>query len=506
MNVIGAIDVGSNAIRLLIANFEASGRYRVIESVREPVRLGGDVFRSGTISRHTMDSAVGAFFRFKQLLNRHKASVVTACATSAMRDAKNGDLLAARIKQTTGIELSVISGQEEARLISLAVQSKLRVGNKRALFIDIGGGSVETTIVDRGNVVFSESAQVGTVRLLKMINGRSFDAVERLVRSYAQRFRRDLSRDVRARKIQVCVGTGGNIEEFGELRKKFLKKKSSNQITLSELTTLLDQLKGLTSSAREAKFELRPDRADVIVPAGMILQTIMQQAGVTALKIPGVGLKEGILIDSFRGLRSSDRHEPIQQREQQILAFSRGIANKYQVHLQHAESVRAYCLTLFDATKKLHGYNGEVRTLLQVTALLHDVGHFISSEDHHKHSYYIIKETPIVGLTDRQRLIVAIAARFHRRGLPKSGSLPMTDLTRPDQQIARTIAAILRVADCLDAEHLKTVKSLRVRRSLGAVTLLVKGTGEMKVEITALEGRKNLFESVFAVKLRIEKV
>lgn len=307
MSVIASIDVGSNAIRLFIARFTKGGRYKILESVRAPVRLGADAFSTGTFSPATINRTVETFKDFKKLIRKHKVQAVGAVATSAMRDAKNGEGLVKKVFKESGIKIKIISGEEEAKLISAAIKNKIKVGNRISLLLDIGGGSVETTIIRGNQVLFSESVKLGTVRLLNLIGKRKDgpERLQRLVSQYAAKLKRKLGSQLSKKKISLCIGTGGNIEEFGLLRKKVLKAKMKDRITSGELDQLMRMLSCLSPAERVKVFELKADRADVIVPAGVVVQAVMREAKVEEIRIPGVGLKEGVLLDLWHFNMSS---------------------------------------------------------------------------------------------------------------------------------------------------------------------------------------------------------
>src|SRR2546430_2931797 len=242
---IAAIDVGSNAIRLAIANANTEGGYQTVYSVREPVRLGQDVFTKGTISAHTIDRTVQTFIDFKQKIAEHGATHVKAVGTSALREATNRDGVLKSILKATGIEISVIGGEEEARLIHFAVKEVVNLKNKVALLIDIGGGSVEVVLADDTTVLCTESYSMGSVRLLKILDEKSGgeERFNTLVTEYVDATQRRLEQEIGTQKIDVCVGTGGSIEAIGELRKQLFNKNSSQKVTAEELKGLLKKLR-----------------------------------------------------------------------------------------------------------------------------------------------------------------------------------------------------------------------------------------------------------------------
>src|SRR5262245_851967 len=244
---IAAIDVGSNAIRLAIASVSADGTYQTIYSVREPVRLGQDVFTKGTIPTQIIDRTVHAFTELKQKLDHHNGKGVKGVGTRALREAINRDAVPKAVAKASGIEISIIGGAEEARLIHLAVKQAVNLKNKVALLIDIGGGSVEVVLADDSNVLCSESYSMGSVRLLKILDEHAGeDRFNQLVTEYVDATQRRLEQEIGTQKIDICVGTGGSMESIGDLRKELLEKNSNQKVSAEELKSLVKKLRGTT--------------------------------------------------------------------------------------------------------------------------------------------------------------------------------------------------------------------------------------------------------------------
>src|SRR5881296_3932052 len=450
MPTFAAIDVGTNAIRLYIANANTNGGHETILSTREPVRLGQDVFTKGLISAHTIERTLQTFQGFKEKLDEHAVKLVKAVATSALREATNRDLLLRQVAKNTGIEICVIGGEEEARLIHLAAKEAVNLKNKLALLVDIGGGSVEVVLADDSAVLCTESYAMGSVRLLKILDEKAGEErFNQLVTEYVDATQRRLQQEIGDQKIDVCVGTGGSIESLGELRKQLFNKNSSQKVTAEELKGLLKKLRATTVEQRIRDLRLRPDRADVIFPAAIVLYKIVQQAGVDEVVIPGIGLKDGVLLELLSQLR--DREKNVHRK--QVIESARRMGKKYFFDEKHATTVARLALQIFDQTTSLHELDSEARLVLEVAALLHDIGHYVNVSNHHKHTFYLIQSSPLVGLTQLQMDLVANVARYHRKSAPKMQHKPYEDLPPKHRLTISKLAAILRLADALDHEH-----------------------------------------------------
>ncbi|MBI5965651.1 MAG: Ppx/GppA family phosphatase [Chloroflexi bacterium] len=501
MQTIAAIDVGSNAMRIVVGRIVYDGKVEVVENLRLPVRLGQDAFTTGIVSEETAQQAVDAFNRFRKIMDDHQAQKIRAIATSAMREMTNGDLLIDRIARSTGIEIEIVSGEEEARLIHLAVAQAVNLKNKHALLIDIGGGSVEVTLSQNGNILSTESYNMGTVRLLKKLSGEKNPAMpfHKLVREYAEAARHRIDREIGSQKIDICAGTGGNIEEMGNLRKKLFKRDSDRAITLEELDKLVETLSRMKVEERMRKFKLKPDRADVILPASIVLQMIAHEAKIKEVTIPNVGLKDGVLWDMAYRLRESTRVSP----REQVWTSALRLGEKYQFDAEHAQLVAHHAGKLFDQSYALHNLDEENKLLLEIGSLLHDIGHFINTVDHNKHSYYILKASPLIGLSEVQQSIVANVMLYHRKSMPSVGDDGFRALSPKERLVVIKLSALMRLADALDVSHTGRVKNIQLEQNKNTWKLKLRGNGDLMLEMWTLEKRLKLFQDVFGVKLEI---
>jgi exopolyphosphatase/guanosine-5'-triphosphate,3'-diphosphate pyrophosphatase len=501
MPTIAAIDVGTNAMRLVIGSINPDHRIDLLENIREPVRLGKDVFARGTISEETTERAIEAFQKFKRLIDKYGVEHLKAVATSATREALNSDIFIDRIAQATGIEISAIGGEEEARLIHLAVADRVNLRHKRAILIDIGGGSIEVTLVADGHIEATVSFNMGTVRLLQKLEQERVGEprFNQLVREYADATRKWLETRIGQQKLDLCIATGGNAEALGDLRKRLLGKESPFVITRPELDALVDTLQGMSFAERMQGLRLRPDRADVIVPASIVLQTIVRQAGIDQVLVPNVGLKDGLLLDIVRDLYD----QKARLHRDQVLTSALQVGRKYAFDEPHAMAVAHFAVHLFDATQRLHHLDDESRLLLEVAAMLHDIGHFVNASEHHKHTFYLLNATPLIGLTKLQRAVVANVARYHRKSAPSLQHEPFKVLPAKDRVTVSKLSAILRLADALDNEHAGKVADVAVEYSRPRLVLKLHGQGDLLLEKWALAKRTPLFEESLGVKVAI---
>jgi len=305
MTTIAAIDAGSNGIRMAVGKVRSSGLVEPLAGYREAVRLGADAFSLGYFQECMLGRATGAFLRFAALAKEHGVNRLRAAATSATREADNGADLIARVRSATGIELEVISGIEEAQLVFAAVSTVIDFRSKVAVMIDMGGGSVEVTVARNGLALGCETLPLGSVRLLQRLQRdglperATLDLVERYRGAIAGLLRAELNE---GEAPEICIGTGGNVERMAKLRNQVLGKVKKGKIKLSDLDQIVPALWKSTVEDRVSAMGMRPDRADVIAIAAAVMRMIMADAGLRRVLVPGVGLKEGLLLQLGREL------------------------------------------------------------------------------------------------------------------------------------------------------------------------------------------------------------
>lgn len=299
---IAAIDVGSNAIRLLVGEVCQNGKLEYIEKVREPVRLGGDVFAYGKISSQAEANALKAFKKFRKKIQLYAVDEVYAVATSAVREAKNGRNFVKEIKSQVGIEIEIIDAIKEAELVQKAVDSKIDCKNENMLIMDIGGGSVEFIYSEKDVIKAVDSFPFGTVRTLNKAqkNNKNIKDTMDELKPHLQRFFAQFPS-----QPDLFVGTGGNMVCMGYLRMQLFNKSNPLKIKSKEVKALLDILEKMTLHERRTRLKLKPDRADVILPAAYAVHHVLEALQINGMLIPQVGLREGVLIAASKKVHGS---------------------------------------------------------------------------------------------------------------------------------------------------------------------------------------------------------
>lgn len=500
-----AIDIGSNAMRLAIGAFDKQGCLTIHATHRAPVRLGGDVFRTGKLSPGTMELGVAAFLEFESLLRVHNVTTCRAVATSALRDAENAQIFIDRVRRATGIAIEVITGDEEARLIYGAVSKLVPISTGTSLLLDIGGGSVELTLIHRGALIFSDSVNLGTVRLLEMVREKKNNEtlLVDLLRQYANRIKTRIARTRKVRKITRLIGTGGNIDTLGDLRKSVLGKKGTRSLHRIELLRLMKTIQGISIHDRINKLKLRPDRADVIIPAMALVAGVMSESKLSTILIPRTGLRDGVLFDLYEQHSSAKDSTSLQRSLAQVSLYAIEVGRRYSFDERHALHAVKLALQVFDQTRSIHNLGAEERAVLEIAALLHDIGHFVNSSDHHKHSEYLIRSSHFVGLTEDERNLVALIARYHRGSLPSNRDDNFATLTKAQKHTVSVLAAIIRLIEELDREHLQRISKITSRRKGKTLTLKLPARSHLLVERIGAESRKEALERSLGMSIEI---
>lgn len=505
-----AIDVGSNAMRLRVVEAESATQVRELHAERASVRLGRDVFLGGRLASNALSLACETFRHFREILDLHKVERYRAVATSAVREAENGSLLVERARREAGIELEVIEGMEEARLVRLAIVGRLGLRDQRALLLDLGGGSLEISLLDRGNLRASKSLPIGTVRLLEMFHARTNttqgEGEDELAREYIERQLREIAFEVPRGSFDVCIGTGGNFDTLAQLcpgaDTPTEPARAMPSLDVAAVRELLPTLSSMSPDERRAAYGLRPDRADVIVPASEIVVGAADMFGVERILAPGIGLKEGVLEELIE--KHFDVWDYGGEANASLDAAVR-LGRRYHFDEAHGLLVARLSADLFDQLLPLHRLGERDRLLLRTSALLHDVGDFVRYEGHHRHSQYILQNSDILGLTPNERAIVANVARYHRKAHPDNAHPGFRDLERDDRSRVRILAAILRIADALDREHAAKVSAVRAVVEKGRLKLHITGAQERRLEEWTVGRKSALFEEVFDLAVEIAR-
>jgi exopolyphosphatase/guanosine-5'-triphosphate,3'-diphosphate pyrophosphatase len=501
---IGCIDAGSNAIRFLAAEFKNPREYETLVYERVPVRLGHQMFLTGRLAPQAIDGALKAFSSFRDQMEDLELDAFRAVATSATREAKNGRDLVHRLENETGIRLEMISGSEEARLVHLAVASQVDLTGGQWILTDLGGGSVEVSLVDDMGMLWSESHTMGSVRILEELSEAAADpgGYQRLLSDYVLTLR--IPSPAQYWSPAGFVATGGNIEALAKLAGATPDGEGTARLPVKDLRSAIDLLSLLSYQERITELNLRTDRADVILPAAMVYHHLARLARAEEILVPGVGVKEGLLLDLVDALVSHTSHEV--RREEQLTKASISFGRRFMFDEAHGVHVAKLGLSIFSQTQELHGLGIRDRQLLVAASILHDIGGFVGHKRHHKHALYLISHSELPGLSEAEMLMVANIARYHRKNIPRGHHPDYMRLSDEEKERVAKLSAILRVADALDRSHLQNVEEVEVLFDKKTLSLKLTGEGEQLLERWAVSRKTNLLSKVFDREVTISVV
>jgi exopolyphosphatase/guanosine-5'-triphosphate,3'-diphosphate pyrophosphatase len=489
--VLAAIDVGTNAVRLELARRLADGSLETLHQERDPVRPGEGVFKTGALPKDVADRLLSTLRRYSALCRRYQAQV-RAVATSALREAKNRDEVVRRARDEAGLKLEIISGVEEARLICMGILHG-KPARTRSLCVDIGGGSTEVALAEGDRPTSLWSVALGAVRLTELFGTSKKISSKQL--KLMRGFAREAMGEALPSRIpgmpRTALGSSGTINAV----LSFAAAEGTAHVTERQLRKASEALARMSPSERRARFD--PRRADIIVAGAVILETLVQHLGLTSVTAVQRGLRDGILVDLVRRQdRGWDDHS--------LGDAARDVGRRFSWDQDHAEQVARVALALFDGLASVHKLPAAARPLLEVAALLHDVGNAVSYNRHHRHSYYLINNSELPGLTEREREIVARIARYHRRSPPELKHSGMEGLTAPEQRLVRGAATLLRVADSLDRSHRQSIHRVHARATPGVVTLVLDARQALDLELWDAAHEAQLFRRVFGRKLAFQ--
>jgi len=500
---IAAIDAGSNAVRLSVARAYSALDIEPLHTERYPLRLGESVFLRPRFSEEIIKKSVKAFRHLREVMDDFGVTRYRAVATSATREARNRNAFVRTIKRKSKIALEVISAAEESRLGREAVLAAVGPEALPRCIMDLGGGSLEVSILQDHSVEQSAQLPAGTVRLMTTLNlpGVIRPAQAEQVRRYVRALLE--SKLVPRPNLGESIGValGGNAETLANIAPG-PREHGLETIELPLLRARLPEILKRDVRERMKAYAVRRDRADVMGIAAITFITLGRYLNLRTFAVPGVGVREGLLQEIAREAFSRREPHRYNAAARQLLVGTRSFARRMEYDQQHAEHVRELSILLFDQLQPVHHLPAQSRVLLEAGALLHDTGHMISHRGHHKHGEYLALNGDIPGLEGRDRAIAAALVRYHNRKTEPAGHhAAYSSLNNADKRITRRLSAILRVAEALDHSHRQRVLKLRASFQRGAVGLLVHARGDAAEDLRDASRSVELFEKEFHVRL-----
>lgn len=516
MTKLAIIDIGTNSIHMVLAEVEPDFSYKILDRFKDMTRLGDGVFKTGRLSEAAMVRGLDVIRSLTTLARNKGYERIVAVATSAVREAKNGGEFLEAVMRHTDLTVRVVTGKEEARLIYLGVRHSMNLSDRPTMVVDIGGGSVELIVGNRKTMANGQSLKLGAIRLkdlylkqdppTKTMLQEMQAAIDSQLKSALHRVKgKRLDRAKRLDRLVATSGMAGNLTEIIYLQRTGRPVPQLNlaAVTLKEIQGIEKQLAHAGFKERLAIPGLDPKRADTLLPAAMVLRSLMEQTGRHELTISDKAIREGLIYDFIEHHREGIRAEQeIPNVRRRNVIFMARRCHSPESHVQH---IATLATRLFDQTKPLHGLDAQEREWLEYAALLHDVGYMINVRQHHKHAYYLIKHSDLSGFTADEIEIIANLARYHRRAVPHTDHAAFKAFLPSQRRTVEVLSALLRIADGLDRSHFSVVQDIDVK--LGKpVTIRVYTAGDAELELWAARNRADLFEKVFKRSLQFEVI
>lgn len=500
--IISAIDVGTNSFHMVTATVDENGILNIISRDKEIVRLGSSSGDMRYLQRDAIKRAVTTLKAFSKLA-KNENSQIRAVATSAVREAKNAEEFIELIKRESGIELEVISGVEEARLISLGVIHALPILTEKCLIIDIGGGSTETIVTEKSEMLHLQSTKLGAIRLTKKYfdgvpsNEESIKKCKKFIKGeWAQTL--DKIQDI---GFTTTVGTSGTLTTI--ITMAYLRKneelptiQNGLKVKAKHVLKVIKEIKNAASPDKIAQIKgMDPTRADIITAGALIVEVAIEELGIKNFLISTYSLREGVVFDSYEKIQNLQQYHQLSKLRYKTVV---GLAQKYGADLPHSEHIRKLSTKIFDELVPIHGKGDSERELLEAASYLHDVGFHISHDKHHKHSFYLIKNSVMTGFTNNEAELIANIARYHRKSHPNRQHKSYNLLTPKKQEIVWILSGILRIAEGLDRRQIQNVEDINIEIIGDIINISIVGNDSESpdIELWGADRRKAMLEEI----------
>jgi exopolyphosphatase/guanosine-5'-triphosphate,3'-diphosphate pyrophosphatase len=507
MPTFAAVDIGSNSVRLKIAEANRD-RLKTVFEDREVTRLGAGVFANGSLEPQAMAFTIQVLQRFLRAIQSYAADRVRVVATSALRDAKNSRAFVDWVRTSTGWRVEIISGLEEGRLIHLGIVSNARIGNARALLMDLGGGSCELTLSDHGHIAEMVSLPIGAVRLTQTFlhsdppRKRELEQMRALIQREVSR----VQKRVLEAEVQTAIATSGTAAALSNYYSGRGDDPSKPAAVPQEaLSKIARDLSKRSLTQRQALRGIGLRRAEIIVAGSMVYSELLEMCELPSFRYLPLGLRDGLLAQMMADYNaSSAMAERVESERQDALIAA---AKHYGADLTFARRIRDLALHLFRRLQPVHQLPAQYADWLEAAAMLHEVGSYINRSGRRRHTHYVIAHSEIFGYTPVQRLIIAAIARYIGKSLPGPGDRNLRLLPSGAQSRVPKAVALLRVARALDQSRRGAIQDLRIKIGEDErVTLrLTPSTAEgVELELWAVEQEKDYFRDVFGRELLAE--
>ena len=501
---VAVIDIGTTAIRMAIAEIDATGRIRLLETVSQGVDLGKDTFTRGQIRRATIEDCVKVLKSYRQLLREYQVintDQIRIVATSAVREASNRLAFIDRIYIATGLTVEPLDEAEVNRITFLGIKpfldSEPVLASSKTLIVEVGGGSTEVLLTQNAQVAYSHTYRLGSLRLREMLEEHRLPKlkVRSIMQSQIGRTVEEIVMHVPPEGSTELIALGGDIRFAASQILPEKKLQHLGRVSTASLERFTDKVLEMSPDEIVQKYRISIPDAETLGPALLAYSLLARTLHLDHISVTNVNLRDGLLKDmAVSGLWSEDFAE-------QVIRSALDLGHKYGIDEHHAKHVAALAKKLFEQLRDDHQLDSRTGLLLHVSALLHEVGLYVNTTSYHKHSMYLIQNSELFGLGRRDLLLVALVARYHRRASPKPTHPGFAALDREGRVTISKLAAILRVAIALDRSYTQRIQDFSCERDDDRLVIHIANVEDLSLEQLALKQNGGLFEETFGLEV-----
>lgn len=508
-----AIDVGSFELEMGIYEMSRKAGFREIDHVRHVIALGRDTFNEGKISYGLVEELCQVLEDFARIMKTYQVEDYRAYATSAMREAKNNQIVQDQIRVRTGFDIKIISNSEQRFISYKAIAAKddefQKIIQQGTAIVDVGYGSMQISLFDKDTLVSTQNLPLGVLRLREMLSHIQVTGRDRreltaeMVDNELIIFRKMYLKD---RQIGNLIGIGDSIRTLVyKMRAGMPEGQRRDRITLEEFNRFFDRIKGMTADQLEETFDVGHEYAAMLLPTAIIYKRIMETTGAGMMWIPGIQMTDGIAAEYAENKKILKFNHNF---DNDIIVTSRNMAKRYKCHMSHIQAVEKMALNIFDSLKKYHGLKTRERLLLQIAANLHSCGKFVTMRGASECAYNIIMATEIIGLSHIEREVVANVVRYHGQTFRynelaiEARPSRYTRLAAPDNliMIVAKLTAILRLAESMDRSHKAKLEDSRIIVKDNQLMITAEYAGDVTLEHMSIQQETDFFEEIFGIR------
>lgn len=493
------IDVGSHEIQMKVAEISKGEPPRIIDSVSQTLPIGSDTYASGRISQPILNSCLQILGKMVRDLKAYNIKASRILATSAFREAENRAVALEQIAGRCGLQVEILSNAEERYYHILGIIGKMPtfkdLVNQGTMLADIGAGSIQLSVYDQGQFAFTQNMLLGSLRirdLLADLEKRTTDMsllMEEYISSDLATYHQLEPKGIVYKNLIVAGNETSYLKKLAGLEPRLL-------LTGKDFRQVYQKLQNIRDLDLSLEYDIPAEHASLLLPLAIIINKLINYTNVDKVFMPAASLCDGIILDYAGQVK---KYLPDYDLSGDLISECRHLARRFKVNRKHSEAVEKFALQIFDETKRLHRMGSRQKLMLQVATLLHETGKYVNMSRHHMRTFNIIMASDLIGLSRREQEIVAWTARFH--GDVVSFKLPgYENLSLEDQLIIAKLAAILRLADALDAGHKQKITGLQIKWDESSLLLLLDTVRDVTLEIWTIEIKGRLFNELFGLK------